>query len=211
VDWRVVEGRTPGEANAIAPAPIDVAVRLDREGDAELRVVRALAQAWDADGRRVALDVAAGDVPVGAGADWLFWLGGEVPASVDEWIAQGGVALVTRRADAQGSEALVDDDGNALLHERARGRGRVLAVAGALTPGTMPELLSPDFPQRLYALMSGPAPAPDRAAAEAVTPRRVATVVHGPAIPLDHGLVLAAALVFLAERLWATRRRRAPS
>jgi hypothetical protein len=97
------------------------------------------------------------------------------------------------------------------VRERALGSGRVLVASAPLRPDALPALLAPSFPRRLLDALQGPSPAPDRAFAESVAPATGAADAFGPARPLEHAVALAAALLFLAERLWATRRREVSS
>ena len=78
---------------------------------------------------------------------------------------EGGVALVSRQANADGVILMSDANGDPLLRERALGRGRMLTTPAALTVDAMPALLAPDFPEHLRELLSAKAAAPDRASA----------------------------------------------
>ena len=208
VDWRIVDGRSAGSAESRAGAPLRIALR-GSAGDVadERHVVEALTPAWRAAGKRIFVEPATLDAPIAPGTDWLFWLGGGSTETIDAWIEAGGIAFVTRHPDPEGAVLMTDENGAALLRERALGRGRMLTTPVALTTTSMPALLAPDFPERLRKLMSVDATPPDRALASTVAPGRRDMPAPGSTLPLDGGLALVAALLFLAERLWATRRR----
>lgn len=72
----------------------------------------------------------------------------------------------------------------------------------------MPELLAPDFAATLRDLVSPPAPPPARVSAAAYAPTAGAATYPLPPRALAPWLAVLIALVFLAERLLASRRRR---
>jgi hypothetical protein len=210
VDWRVVDGSSPRNAHAAAAAPIRIAVRESAGADAEADeriVVDALAAAWRTAGLTTVIDAVPADAPIPADVDWLFSLGGAPTAPVERWVEDGGVALVSQIPATDGVVLMTDDNGAALLRERPLGRGRMLTTPAALTATAMPALLAPDFPRRIREVMSAPVTPPDRAVASAVPPGRRDMPAPGSLRPLDRGLVVLAAVLFLAERMWATRRR----
>ena len=77
-----------------------------------------------------------------------------------------------------------------------------------LVPAEMPELLSPDFAARLRDLVTRPAPPPARVSAAAYAPTD--GMAPYPQLPreLTPWLAMLIALVFVCERLLASRRRR---
>jgi hypothetical protein len=210
VDWRVADGRFP-DATTEAPAPAvrRLALRHEDAHDPQVAVVSALADAWRADGVAVTVDAAAADAAVSANTDWLFWLADTPwPAEIDRWIEGGGVALAVAREGAEGRAVIADDAANVVARERVSGAGRVLGLSAPLRPDALPALLEAEFPRRLLDALEGPGPAPGRAFAEGMAPARSAEDVPGPVHALELHAALVAALLFLAERLWATRRRR---
>jgi hypothetical protein len=210
VDWRVVDGRYPASAARSGETPPPhVAVRYAAADDPQVAVVEAIANAWHANGFDATLESAAADAPVPADADWLFWLAAApLPVDVERWIAQGGVVLATARAaDANAAVVISDDDGEPVVHERVVGSGRLLTTDVALRPDALPALLSPALPRRLREALNGAPPAPDSALASAVAPAHEAERARGTTRPLDTAVALFASLVFLVERLLATRRR----
>lgn len=209
-DWRVVAGAmAPPSAGTAAATPIHLSLRHDAQGADELVVAQALAAAWQASDPALQLDVATTDAPLPGDSTWLIWLSdAPLPPAINDWIAGGGTALLTRQKQAEGIGVLADARAQALLHERPLGQGRILASTQALTPSAMPALLQPDFPARLYRLLQAPATPPDRALAASVTPLQRAELSRGPQRPLDRWLLIAALLLFIAERLWALRPQR---
>ncbi len=215
----------------IVPAPaspevggLRIAIRAsERAAAAELPVARALVQAWHtiapSDGLQLALDEAqpaaagtAGSVaPIPPEAGVLFWLDSGDSPVLDDWLAGGGTALASRRTCAQGQAVLRDASGEPVWIEEHRARGRLLCLATALTPEATPVLRDPAFPRRLFEwVVAGiDRPMPDRAGANVVAPLPVdpAAAPRLDPRPLDAWFVAATLLLFLAERLWATRRR----
>ena len=125
----------------------------------------------------------------------------------------GGVALLGVAADAPMPESRVplwrDVRGDALVEGGKLGRGRLMRFTRPLQPGAMPELLEPDFPRRLRALLEEPLPAPASARAVDHAPETGASAYVQPPRDLQPWLALLIALVFLAERWLATSPRRA--
>ncbi len=227
VVWRVLAGASP----AVVPEPVwepaqepsrgpgqpsvqesnpalTIAVRYDPADVTELPLVRALAATWQADGMTFQLDIAPRAAPLPPPPAWLLWLGASAPPNLDTWIRQGGHALLTLR-DAAGTVVSADDNGAPILRERVLGSGRVLSLAGPLRIDAMPALASPDFPRQLADLLRGPAPALDRAPAASVAPLTlpVAQPALGRPQPLAPYLAVVIALLFLLERVLATRTR----
>jgi len=192
VQWQIVPGTTPPAAEA---RPIAVAIRSDRADSAELATVRALLQAWQAQGRAIEIDLAAQDQPLKADAGLLFWLGGKPTTEVERWIAQGGHALVSGQAGAVVADAP--------WVAQPQGRGRVVKVAGAFDATRIASLREPQVPAQLAALLL-PQPVIGRARAEAAPPLLGAEAGIAPGTSLDELLALIAALLSAAERLWAS-------
>jgi hypothetical protein len=209
VDWTPLPGRPAPPAVTVPAAPLRLAIRSIGPHEDERLVVRALAKAWQAGGREVVLDES--DTPVPADTTLLFWLGGEPDAAAQSWIAGGGRAIASSIAKPQGVTVLSDDAGLPLLRDAALGRGHLFAFASALRPSALPSLLDPEFPKRLLAQVEAPAAVPTVAAASDVRPQKIDPAPRGPHRPLDRGFAIIAALLFLLERLWATRRREVPA
>lgn len=210
VDWRVLPGVADNDAETELHAPLRVQARADADGSRELAVAAALAQAWQAAGRDASYDTAATEAPVPVGTGIVFCFCAALPNTLERWIADGGTALLTRQPADSGEPVRVDDGGAIWLRRRPLGRGRVFSVSAALTPQTLPPLLTPDFPAQLWRALQTEAQ-PNRAPAAAVAPQKQDAASPGPLLPLEQGLALLAALLFAAERLWAVRRRRVPS
>lgn len=227
--WRVIAGtKARSAASPPARAPTLV-IRHAPERAAALPYLRAATVAWsvmdgtaDAGAASTAarLDVADLQQAMPGDARWLVWLAaGELPATVRQWVQDGGTVLVdpaTAIPDSAGlSPAVVlwrDARGEALAHGRNWGRGRLLQLARPLTASDWPGLLDGAFAAQLRRAFEG-APSPPRqawAAAHAPLP-------GGPRFPetprpLQAWLAVLVALLFVLERWLATAptRGRAP-
>lgn len=208
VTWRIVDGKQ-GPDQPAPPASPALAVRhADAQGTA-VRYFRAAAAAWSDTPR---FDAATGAALPPRGAVLVWLTPGAVPEAVSDWIGGGGTALLGHTAEIAlpaSSEALWRDAaGNPLVEGGVLGAGRVMRFTRPLVPAEMPELLAPDFAAALRDLVSPPVPPPARVDAAAYAP--TAGVAPYPPPPRDLTAWLAAliALVFLAERFLASRRRR---
>lgn len=213
VDWKIVAGAAPAPAgDTPIRTALTIAVRHGADATDALKVVRALAQAWQtADASlsgRLLLDVADADAAVPAEAAVLIWLVPGTSPTLDAWLAGGGTAFVSP-SELGGDPVWLDEQtGEPVLRERLIGTGRAVSLVTALRPDKTAALRDPMFPKALARLLLPMPTAPDRAPAAAVAPVRRDQPAPAPATPLDAGLALAAAVLLLAERLWATRRRR---
>ena len=235
--WRVLPGASPSSAvddgadqsvgaasGSRTTAPLTLAVRADTAGEAELPLVRALAAAWQVEGLNLQWDSSGPDAALPAASAWLIWLAGPLPPGIDAWVRRGGTVLASRQtAHDDGAVVLSDAAGAPVLRERQLGRGRVLSLAGPLRLGEPPAtaaapggigsaslnatLGAADFPHTLLMLMRGPPRPPVRASAAAVAPLATGHAPLGPAQFLSPYVALGVGLLFLAERLLATRRR----
>lgn len=209
VAWRVVAGATPHPMRPPRMPP-SLVVRYAADRASALRYLRAAAIAWQPPGHAPVIDAAPATQPLPTGTAPLVWLvPGPVPATVAARVRRGATVVLDARA---GPVAATDDvvwvsaAGAPLVTAGRLGSGRVLRLTRALDPGAMPELLDPDFPDRLAALLTPP-PAPDRAAARDVAPATGGAAFAPPARDLRPWLAIVIAVVFLVERLLATRRR----
>ena len=222
VEWRVLEtGETSSPAAPRVPlAPPVLTVRHARPDDPALACLRATGVAWNtaASGqeRPARIDVAPASEPIGTDARWLVWLvPGELPPGIRAWIEAGGTALLDAATEAPGPDAGIvlwrDARGEPLVVGRAMGNGRVLQLARAMAPATLPELLDPDFPGRLRTLFDPPPP-PDSAYASTQAPRTGTAELSPTPRPLQPWLALLVAALFVIERwLAASPRRERPS
>lgn len=212
LDWIIVPGVSPAPPTAAAQ-PSVLHVRYAPDHSDALAWLRAAVAAWNVSGSgHYTLDARSQSQPLPDDARWLVWLGGPVPAEIPTWIERGGVALITRDQRKDAAVLWRDGAGKVVARQAAQGRGRVIALSGALSPADLPMLADARFPARLLAAFAGPMSAPDRAPADAVEPGHDAT---GPRIdgrdftrdarPLDAWLAWLAAIAFLLERLLATR------
>jgi hypothetical protein len=210
--WRIVPGRMAAAA-AAAATPIRFAVRYAPEAAASAVYLQAAVAAWNVrEPGRYQLDAQPLTAPIPSDAHWLAWLGAPPSAQATTWIENGGTALLTNRSAAQGEPLWRDDDGRVLARSESIGRGRALALSGALSPADLPLLPDAAFPERLLAALQ-PLQPPTRAMAAAVAPRREAAAAAQNGLPaasqvrpLDTALASLIALLFVVERLVATRR-----
>ena len=217
VDWRIVPGRMPTSTPAAPTAPIKLSVRYAAADAASLTYLRAAVAAWnEREPQRYTLDALPLDQPLPPDTRWLVVLAAELPAPLRAWIERGGVALLARQPSSDGDPLWREARGGVLARMAQTGQGRSIALAGALTPADLPDLLDPAFPQQLLDLLRGPAAAPTRARADAVAPRpahapdasATTSLPTSSTRPLDPWLALLIAALFLLERVLALWPRR---
>lgn len=208
VGWRIAPSARPERPPARHTPPFLV-VRYAPDQEDSGRYFRAVAVAWADQGKPPALEIAAADRPLPGKASYLVWLSGApLPAEALDWIEDGGVVLLQydSPSPAEGARRPVwrDADGEVLATEGRFGQGRVLQLTCPLQPSAMPQLVEPDFPDILSAMLAPPPP-----------PAVVAAVDHAPSVgapryprsPLDlqPWLAVLIALIFAGERWLATR------
>lgn len=208
VTWRIAAGKNSPDQPAPPVSPA-LAVRHTAGQAAGVRYFRAAAAAWSETPRFAA--GTSGALPPRETV--LVWLTpGSVPQAVSDWISAGGTALLGNAAEMAMPAPNVglwrDEAGNTLVEGRVLGAGRVMRLTRPLTPAEMPELLAPDFAVTLRDLVSPPAPPPRRVSAEAYAPTASIAAYALPPRELTPWLAILIALVFFAERLLASRRRR---
>ena len=204
-------------AAAASNAPIRMAVRYTPESEPALAYLRATVAAWNTrEPEHYELDAQPVTAPIAEETHWLAWLAPTLSAQASAWIERGGVALVADHPAPDAPALWRDADGNVLARQQLLGQGRILALPGKLDPATLPVLLDAGFPDRLRTALLGPPAAPTRAYAEAVRPLQDTSLAVSPAHsraaarPLDPWLALLIALLFLLERIVATRSRTEP-
>jgi hypothetical protein len=213
VGWRTA---TPVSDAAFESAePPRLTVRFDAGGEAAVRYFRAAAIAWAQADQDPAIETAAVDRALPRDANVIVWLSSTTPPQgVIDRVRDGAVILTAGdlRLPVEGDYRPVwtDDVGALVASEGRLGRGRVVALTRALTPQTLPQLLEPDFPDRLWSLLAPP-PEPTRVMAADHAPLTGATPYDQPPLDLRPWLALLIALVFTAERWLATRRIRGPA
>jgi hypothetical protein len=208
VTWQIVKGGAKSGQPAAPDAPI-LAVRYPQGQDSAVRYFRAAAGAWSDKPRFEATPGAT----LPPGEHVLVWLlPGPVPQAVTDWIGEGGTALLGDTAEVAmpaASDALWrDETGRTLVEGGTLGAGRLMRFTRPLVPAEMPELLTPDFAVILRDLVTPPAPPPARVSAAAFVPSAGTAPYDLPPRDLTPWLAVMIALVFAAERLLATRRRR---
>ncbi len=214
VDWRVLPGVMASSAPAVSNSSIRLAVRYDSEDEPSLLYLRAAVAAWNAsEPGHYTLDAQPFSAAIHDDEHWLIWLGGDLPVAISRWIEQGGTAMVPSQPQLRGDVVWRAADGSVLAQRYASGRGRIVALHGALTAQALPIVLDADFPVRLLAVMREAPQAPTRANAEAMRPlQEVAAASNtqfapGSVRPLDPWLIVLIAGLFLLERWLATRAR----
>ncbi|HSX63674.1 MAG TPA: hypothetical protein VLF15_03010, partial [Pseudoxanthomonas sp.] len=223
VDWRPVAGAMQPR-KPVARAPLALAVRHGEDRAPALRYLRAAATAWRTPAAQdssstptsasAEVSFAPAAQPIEAGKRQLIWLvPGPLPAEVQQWISAGGTALIDAETTFAPAPTMTPlwraDDGTVLVESAALGKGRLLRLTHALQPQAMPQLLEPDFPQRLRALFEPAPPPPGRVDAATHAPLTGAVAYPQPPRDLQPWLALLIALLFACERWLATRRQRA--
>lgn len=212
VTWKVAPVNAASSAKPQRTPP-SLVVRYAAERTEAVQYFRAAAAAYAAP----AFDAAPVDQPLPVQAKTLIWLSGApLSDAVLSWIERGGVVLLADDAPSpvEGTKTVVWRDAMAepLAVEGRHGQGRVLQLTRPLAPKSLPALVEPDFPDRLWTLLDPP-PAPARVAALDYAP---ALGEAGPALtfnphPIDlrPWLAVLIAALFAGERWLATRRNRA--
>ncbi len=150
-------------------------VRAPADREAAARYLRAAVAAWNtplsddaAAPEKTTLDLAESNEAPSNNRAWLVWLHpGALPETVLAWVRGGGVVLV--EGNSSGASSAPPKPG-APPHAERLGTGRVLQLAGELTPQDLPELLEPDFPTQLLGWFEGPQTAPSLAPTLAQAP-----------------------------------------
>jgi hypothetical protein len=212
LDWRVVPGRMADATRTESHAQ-RLVVRYAADATDALAYLRAAVAALNVRAPGCCtLDAQPLDAPLPADARWLVWLGPQVPAAVTDWIEHGGIALLTQQGDTAGGEPLWRAaDGRVLAARRPAGQGHIVALPGALAPADLPLLLDADFPARLHAAFEASPLPPTRAPAASARPLQASMAAAAPTAasaaqtPLDPWLALAIALLFVLERVVATK------
>ncbi|QWP75234.1 BatA domain-containing protein [Lysobacter sp. K5869] len=211
VQWRAIDA-----AAADAPAPREAAlappaIRYAPELAPSAAYLRAAVAAWNQ--RETAVDAAPLTQAFDPKARSLIWLApGPVPATVRDWVAQGGRVLLDARAvwpEAQFDAPLWRDAEGTVRVAGARvERGQALRFAGPVQPRAWPALLQPGFAAALRDLFAAPAPPPARIAARDYAPAGGGPTFAAPPLDLRPWLALLVAALFLLERWFATRSKR---
>lgn len=208
VTWQVVEG-FDNESTAPAARSLSLVVRYDDRSAGALRYLSAAAQAWSDEPQFDAATTS--ELPTGD--DVLIWLiAGPVPQAVTDWAREGGTVLLGHSAETPMPAATTalwrERGGEPVVDGAPLGAGRLMRFTRPLAPAAMPVLLDAGFAERLRDLVAPPAPPPARAVASAFEPSEGARPYPVPAREFGEWLAVLIALIFAAERLLATRRRR---
>lgn len=215
VNWRVVEGRMPESvsqrelpAMALTPDPADAG---------RARYFRAAYRVWQAHlpeaQRREVPELAADALPPAQTRIWVYLPAGAIPETARRWVRSGGTLMLAPDAAADAGKPDVlwrAEDGSILLEQQAMGDGRVLQWRQPLNGAQTPQLRDAVFPERLHALLST-VPQPDAMLASMQQPRTGAAPAVPEPQPLQPWLMMAIVLLFLLERIAATRPNRGAS
>lgn len=206
--WRVVQGTAKAGAPA-APAAPALAVRHAAGQGGAVRFFRAAAAAWS-DAPKFDVSTGSDLPPRGTVLVWL--KPGRVPASVADWVNDGGTALIGSTSEVAMPAATAplwrDETGGTLVEGGPLGQGRIMRFTRLLEPAAMPDLLAGSFPATLRDLVTPPAPPPARVDAAAFAPKAGVAPFPLPPHELSAWLGVIIAALFLAERWIATGRRR---
>lgn len=196
VGWETVKAAA---SEAAPPGPRRLALRIEA-GSSTSRWLEAALTSWKAD-PALATVIERGDAQqwVPANADAVLWVG-DTPSP--RW--QTAPKPLLQIGGASGQTTSREPLSGLPIEVLA---GPALRLAAAPTPEALPEVLDPDFPQRLHRLLFHRFPAPDAAPAESVRPTLDASRLNPAPLPLQPWLALLAALLFLAERWLASGRR----
>ena len=210
VDWRIIAGSAP-EPAASDPEPRRVILRTGSSPVSGAAYLRAAVTAWqDSEPARWSIEEQAATAAMPEPAAWLIWLDSDVPDELTAWVRAGGHALIVDPDAATGSVVWRDAQGRPLASNEALGAGHLVRLLKPLQPESFPAVLEPGFPARLQDLLAGPAAPPTQAWATSVRPARDDDLSSVVTTPLSPWLALLVAMVFLVERVVATRRRAVP-
>ncbi|MEP6880862.1 MAG: BatA domain-containing protein [Dokdonella sp.] len=209
VDWLEVAAASRSPEPLRDPKTYVVSIRSDAvDATRGLRYVQAATSVWKTpEGDNWKVDDEPASVPLPGKLDALIWMSRGIPDAVFSWIRQGGRALTLGDPLSRGNPIWRDQQGQIIASEEVVEAGVLIRLRGPLTPSNLPNLLDADFPRRLQSLLL-PAPKPSaRAYSREVKPVLVTRTAIERVTSLSAILGLLIALVFLIERVLATRRR----
>lgn len=216
VDWQVVPGKMPAVPSSTVLQTPRLAIRHQPEQASGLAYFRAVHSAWQSGlpaSARTVLDAAPPQSALPDKNGTLIWLAdGALPKSVAQWIQAGGTAVVAKQTVLPALDwrdgAWRAADGRPLAKSAVLGQGRVWQWQQELKPQSMPELLEPDFPERLQTLLHPAASAPDQSRADMHKPRTGLPAWPEAPKPLVSWLALLIGLLFVLERWLAGSEKR---
>ena len=204
VVWQSLPAAAIPPERAPAAQPFRIAIRTASDAPAAAAVARALTAAWQAAGIAIELDEGPPGTPIPKNSSLLIVSGSKLDEATQALVSNGLNVLLGDPEAKTGEVLLRDADGQPVLRRQA---GQIHALAGPLDPVAWPALRDPQLPAALLKLLRPAVSPPDRAPAASVAPLRAATDSTGPVTPVAPWLVLAIALLWLIERLLATRLR----
>ena len=213
--WRIAPGAMPAPRGEPVAIP-RLTIRSDPQHGAALRYLHAAALAWQPAGRPADVDIGGIDAALPTRDRPLVWLSaGTLPATVTQWVDKGGTLIIAADTlfPANQPRAVLwrDTLGHPLVEGAPMGSGQLMRFTRTVAPSDMPELLEPDFPARLRALIEPQARPPQRAQAADYKPTTGGRTYDQPPQDLRPWLAVLIAALLLIERWFATRRRRAIS
>lgn len=212
VNWQVVKGRMAVPESR--PEMPSMVLTPDPANDERTRYFRAAYRVWqthlpEAQQREVPILTDGAAPPVSARI-WVYLPSGKIPQAARRWVQSGGTLMLAPDAVIEAGESAVlwrAENGDILLEQQAMGYGRVLRWQQPLNSGRVPDLRDSSFPNRLRSVLTA-VPQPDAALASSQRPRTGAAPVVPDPQPLQPWLMMAIALLFLLERVVATRPNR---
>lgn len=211
VEWQVMPAAArPAEA-IINASPRKVALRHAGAQSAALRYLRAALASWRESARSAwQIDDRPANAPLDADTRWLIWLDAPLPDSILAWVENGGRVLVNAAVPATASAVWRNEAGNDIAAVLQRGKGRIIHLLPAFEPEEFPELLDADFPERLKSLFAGDPQGSYSELAENARPLLSGEPGQPMRTPLDSLLIGLVVVMFMLERILASRRRSSP-
>ncbi|WP_386069919.1 BatA domain-containing protein [Tahibacter sp. UC22_41] len=215
-DWRVVDAAVvpppadAASASTATAAPVHISLR-ERETTVAATYLRAAIAAGNhGEVERYRLSTDQPDAPFAADTRIVFWLAGGATPALQEWVTNGGTALLDGKVPDEAAVLARDADGAPLLYAQSQGRGRLLSFRAAIAPQSLPLVLDAKFADLLLSALQPPADPMTRAPAAALQPVTGAVRADAAATSLASPLILLIAILALIERalsLYLARRR----
>ena len=198
VGWQILP--SDPTASGAAAKPRRLALRIEEDAQTG-RWLDAALLAWDSDPTlTVELDRGGPEQLIPAETSALLWLG-DSPAP--RW--QGATRPLLQVPNQLQAHIPIGDPLSRLRWSALTAGGARLA--GPLTPKATPEVLDPDFPQRLHRALFNRQPTPQRAPAESLRPRVDESAMSPSSLDLREWLALLIVLLLLVERWLASGTR----
>lgn len=211
VDWQIVPAAVRPIEPIINASPRKVALRHAAEQSAALRYLRAALASWSESAQQAWLiDDRPADAPLDADTRWLIWLDSPLPDSIQAWVERGGRVLVNAGAPSTATAIWRNEKGDVIASVLQRGKGRIIHLLPPFEPAQFPALLDAGFPERLKSLFAEDRQGSASDLAENVRPRLSGEPGQPLRTPLDSLLTGLVVVMFMLERVLASRRRSSP-